>query len=136
MTNFLILHLSMVITTTVFWQSLRPKKALWYIALTNKTIIRGNFITSTKHRWEKNWGKWNGEFWDRFQNRSPWQVWATFWPSKSVAVSENRNPELFNSDFLCMMKRFFPFLSLRSRYENATPNLCWVFCALSGVLCN
>ena len=25
---------------------------------------------------------------------------------------------------------------LRSRYENATPNLCWVFCALLGVLCN
>ena len=26
--------------------------------------------------------------------------------------------------------------SLRSRYENATPNLCWVFCALLGDLCN
>ena len=25
---------------------------------------------------------------------------------------------------------------LRSRYENATPNLCWVFCALLGFLCN
>ena len=25
---------------------------------------------------------------------------------------------------------------LRSRYENTTPNLCWVFCALLGVLCN
>ena len=25
---------------------------------------------------------------------------------------------------------------LRSRYENATPNLCWVFCALLGNLCN
>ena len=25
---------------------------------------------------------------------------------------------------------------LRSRYENATPNLCWVFCTLLGVLCN
>ena len=25
---------------------------------------------------------------------------------------------------------------LRSRYENATPNLCWVSCALLGVLCN
>ena len=25
---------------------------------------------------------------------------------------------------------------LRSRYENATPNLCWVFCALLGDLCN
>ena len=25
---------------------------------------------------------------------------------------------------------------MRSRYENATPNLCWVFCALLGVLCN
>ena len=24
---------------------------------------------------------------------------------------------------------------LRSKYENATPNLCWVFCALLGVLC-
>ena len=23
-----------------------------------------------------------------------------------------------------------------SRYENATPNLCWVFCALLGDLCN
>ena len=22
------------------------------------------------------------------------------------------------------------------RYENATHNLCWVFCALLGVLCN
>ena len=32
----------MVITTTVFWLRSRPKKALWYIALTNKTIIRGN----------------------------------------------------------------------------------------------
>ena len=27
-------------------------------------------------------------------------------------------------------------LLLRSRYENATPNLCWGFCALLGVLCN
>ena len=25
---------------------------------------------------------------------------------------------------------------LRSRYENAAPNLCWVFYALLGVLCN
>ena len=25
---------------------------------------------------------------------------------------------------------------LRSRYENATPNLCWVLCALLGVLCS
>ena len=25
---------------------------------------------------------------------------------------------------------------LRSSYENATPNLCWVFFALLGVLCN
>ena len=25
---------------------------------------------------------------------------------------------------------------MRSRYENASPNLCWVFCALLGVLCN
>ena len=25
---------------------------------------------------------------------------------------------------------------LRSRYQNATPNLCWVFCALLGILCN
>ena len=25
---------------------------------------------------------------------------------------------------------------LRSRYENATPNLCWVLCALLGVLGN
>ena len=25
---------------------------------------------------------------------------------------------------------------LRSRYEKATPNLCWVFFALLGVLCN
>ena len=25
---------------------------------------------------------------------------------------------------------------LRSRYENATPNLCWVFCTLLDVLCN
>ena len=24
---------------------------------------------------------------------------------------------------------------LRSRFENATPNLCWVICALLGVLC-
>ena len=24
----------------------------------------------------------------------------------------------------------------RSRYENATPNLCWVLCALLRVLCN
>ena len=29
-----------------------------------------------------------------------------------------------------------PYSSLRSRYENATPNLCWVCCALLGVLCN
>ena len=28
------------------------------------------------------------------------------------------------------------FLLLRSRYENATPNLCWVLCALLGVLYN
>ena len=27
-------------------------------------------------------------------------------------------------------------LLLISRYENAIPNLCWVLCALSGVLCN
>ena len=25
---------------------------------------------------------------------------------------------------------------LRSRYEKATPNLCWVFFALLGVLCS
>ena len=25
---------------------------------------------------------------------------------------------------------------LRSRYDNATPNLFWLFCALLGVLCN
>ena len=25
---------------------------------------------------------------------------------------------------------------LRSRTSNAIPNLCWVFCALLGVLCN
>ena len=29
-----------------------------------------------------------------------------------------------------------PYRLLRSKYENATPNLCWVFCALLGVLCN
>ena len=27
------------------------------------------------------------------------------------------------------------FELLRSRYENVTPNFCWVFCALLGVLC-
>ena len=34
---------------------------------------------------------------------------------------------------------YFPavlFSLLRSRYENTTPNLCWVLCALFGVLCN
>ena len=31
----------------------------------------------------------------------------------------------------------FPYLWLLcSRYENATPNLCWVFCALLDILCN
>ena len=32
--------------------------------------------------------------------------------------------------------RQFVLRLLRSRYEKATPNLCWVFCALLGVLCN
>ena len=30
----------------------------------------------------------------------------------------------------------YEMLYLRSRYENATSNLCWMFCALLGVLCN
>ena len=46
-------------SVTVFWLNSRPKKALWYIALTNKTILRGNIIISTKHRWKTNWGKFN-----------------------------------------------------------------------------
>ena len=33
-------------------------------------------------------------------------------------------------------KIYLYLIFLRSRYENATPNLCWVFCALLGVLCN
>ena len=66
-----------------------------------------NYDTGKLYHFKKNWGKWNGKFWDRFQNRSPWQVWATFWPSKSVAVSENRNPELFNSDFPLHDEAFF-----------------------------
>ena len=30
----------------------------------------------------------------------------------------------------------FALKYLRSRYENASPSLCWVFCALLGYLCN
>ena len=34
------------------------------------------------------------------------------------------------------MTKILFWKSLRSRCENATPNLCRVFCALLGILCN
>ena len=35
---------------------------------------------------------------------------------------------------ILILHNFFVFL--RWRYDNATPSLCWVFCALLGVLCS
>ena len=60
-----------------------------------------------------------------------------------AASPRGPTPYLFIYDFFFLRKRY-PFhipclelcISLRSRYENATPNLCWVFCALMVVLCN
>ena len=40
------------------------------------------------------------------------------------------------SSFCAKTHLVFHWFLMRSRYENATPNLCWVFCALLGVLCN
>ena len=112
LTDFLILHLSMVITTTAFWLNSRPKKALWYIALTNKTILRGNIIISTKHRWKKKIGV--------NETASPESVfkmgylghfWATFWTwngSKSVEIETQSSLALI---FPCMMKPISSFLA-------------------------
>ena len=46
LTDFLILHLSMVITTTVFWL----KSTLVHRFDHNKAMLRGDIIISTKHR--------------------------------------------------------------------------------------
>ena len=43
------------------------------------------------------------------------------------------DPRLLDLKLLAL--ELFHFF-LRSRYENATPNLCWVCCALLGLLCN
>ena len=46
---------------------------------------------------------------------------------------------ILTQHYLIALLYFFLFLLallwLRSRYEKATPNLCWVFFALLGVLC-
>ena len=50
-----------------------------------------------------------------------------------IGCSTNVEPCIIGlSNIRCCCRRKL----LRSRYENATPNLCWVFCALLGVLCN
>ena len=65
--------------------------------------------------------------------------------SPQISVSLRQHAQLWNILVLqCRTHVYIPqgtnnwyiLIYLRSRYENATPNLCWVFCALLGVLCN
>ena len=71
LTKFSNLYYSTVVTTTDFWLNSRLKKAIWYMALPNETILRGRTIISTKHQPNKKIGvnkTANSE--ERFQNRS------------------------------------------------------------------
>jgi len=62
LTIFLNLGFATELTTTKFSRSSRLKKALWYMASHNGTILWGRRIMSTTRRAKKNWGKLNGEF--------------------------------------------------------------------------
>ena len=50
LTDFKIYTQQRSLATTQFRLNSRLKKALWYMALHNKTILRERTITSTKHR--------------------------------------------------------------------------------------
>ena len=53
--------------------------------------------------------------------------------NSSFSLHDKKNDVIFYSH----QNSFCPFaVLLRSRYDNATRNLCWVFCALLGILCN
>ena len=56
LTKFSNLYYSTVVTITDFWLNSRLKKAIWYMALPNETILRGRTIISTKHQPNKKIG--------------------------------------------------------------------------------
>ena len=62
LTNVLNLGFATELINTECSRSSRLKKALWYMASHNKTILWGITIISTTRRAKKNWGKLNGEF--------------------------------------------------------------------------
>ena len=105
LTDFLILRILMVIITTVFWLNSRPKKhfgtSLWPLCYQETLSFQLN-IDETK-----NWGKWNGEFWERFQNGLPGTFW-TWNGSKSVEIETQSS---LTRIFLCMMKPISSFLA-------------------------
>ena len=70
LTNFLNVCFATKLTNSEFRRNSRLRKALWYMASTNQTILWGRTIILTTRRAKKIWGKLNGEFWQYFQNSS------------------------------------------------------------------
>ena len=89
-------------------------------------------ITAVFKRLSKN--QYQSYVYDGADKRVPY----TFFVTREWVFLALRDALLFRDSWIYVFYAHGNSVSslLRSRYENATPNLCWVFCALLGVLCN